>query len=53
MDTDSFVLIINTSGNIKDLLTLNLMFDLSNLNKNHEIFADRNNKLIERCKKNS
>ena len=46
MDTDSFVLSVNTKEIIKDLKKLEDMFDFSNLDKNHELFSNKNNKVI-------
>ena len=37
MDTDSFVLIVKTKDIIKDLKTIEDIFDFSNLDKNHEL----------------
>ena len=42
MDTDSFVLSVNTKDIIKDFRKLEDMFDLSNLDKNHELFSNKN-----------
>ena len=39
MDTDSFVLSINTKDIIKDLKNLEDIFDFSNLDQNHELFS--------------
>ena len=44
MDTDSFVLSVNTKDIIKDLKNLEDLFDFSNLNKNHELFSKKNKK---------
>ena len=41
MDTDSFVLSVNTKDNIKDLKNLEDLIDFSNLNENHEIFSKK------------
>ena len=41
MDTDSFVLSINTKDIIKDLKKLEDIFDFSNLNKNHDLFSNK------------
>ena len=46
MDTDSFVLSVNTKDIIKDLKKLEDMFDFSNLDENHELFSNKNEKLI-------
>ena len=44
MDTDSFMLSINTKDIIKDLRNLEVIFDFSNLDKNHELFSKKNKK---------
>ena len=41
MDTDSFVLSLNTKDIIKDLKNLENIFDFSNLDKNHELFSKK------------
>ena len=41
MDTDSFVLSVNTKDIIKDLKNLEDIFDFSNLDKNHELFSQK------------
>ena len=46
MDTDSFVLSVNTKDIIKDLKNLEDIFDFSNLNQNHELFSNKNKKVI-------
>ena len=46
MDTDSFVLSVNTNDIIKDLKNLEDIFDFSNLDENHEIFNIKNKKVI-------
>ena len=46
MDTDSFVLSVNTKDNIKDLKILEDIFDFSNLDENHELFSNENKKVI-------
>ena len=46
MDTYSFVLSVNTKDIIKDLENLENIFDFSNLDKNHEIFSEKNKKVI-------
>ena len=50
MDTDSFVLSINTKDIIKDLINLEDIFNSSNLDKDHEIFSNKNKKLIGKFK---
>ena len=46
MDTDSFVLSVNTKDIIKNLKNLEDIFDFSNLDKNHELFSNKNKKVI-------
>ena len=46
MDTDSFVLSVNTKNIIKDLRNLEDIFDFSNLDKTHELFSNKNKKVI-------
>ena len=46
MDTDSFILSVNTNDIIKDLKNLEDIFDFSNLDKNHELFSNKNKKLL-------
>ena len=46
MDTDSFVLSVNTKDIIIDLKNLEDIFDFSNLNENHELFSNKNKKVI-------
>ena len=41
MDTDSFVLSLNTKDIIKDLKNLENIFDFSNLDENHEVFSKK------------
>ena len=50
MDTDSFVLSVNTKDIIKDLKNLADMFDFSNLDKNHELYSNKNKKVIRKFK---
>ena len=50
MDTDSFVLSFNTKDIIKDLRNLEYFFDYSNLDKNHELFSNKNKKAIGKFK---
>ena len=50
MDTDSFVLSVNTKDIIKDLKNLEDIFDFSNLDKNHELFSNKNKKIIGKFK---
>ena len=46
MDTDSFVLSVNTKEIIKDLKNLEDLFDFSNLDENHELFSNKNKKVF-------
>ena len=46
MDTDSFMLSVKTKGNIKEIKNLEDIFDFSNLDENHELFSNKNKKLI-------
>ena len=50
VDTDSFVLSLNTKDNITVLKSLKDIFDFSNLDKNHELFSDKNKKVIGKIK---
>ena len=50
MDTESFVLSVNTRDNIKDLKNLEDIFAFSNLDENHELFSTKNKKVIGKFK---
>ena len=50
MDTDSFVLSVNTQNIIQDLHNLKDLFDFSNLDKNHELFSNENKKFLVNLK---
>ena len=50
MDCDSFVLSIETQNIINDLKNLENLFDFSNLNKNHELFSNKNKKVVGKFK---
>ena len=50
MDADSFVLSVNTKDIIKDLKTLEDIFDFSNLDENHELISNKNKKVIGNLK---
>ena len=50
MDTDSFILKVNTKDIIKDLKNLGDIFDFSNLDENHELFSNKNKKVIGKFK---
>ena len=46
MDTDSYVLSVNTKDITRDLKNLEVIFDFSNLDENHELFSNKNKKAI-------
>ena len=50
MDTDSFVLSVNTKDIVNDLKNLEDLFDFSNLDEKHEIFSNKNKKAIGKFK---
>ena len=50
MDTDSFILSVYTKDIIKYLKNLEDIFDVSNLDKNHEHFSNENKKVIGKFK---
>ena len=50
VDTDGMILSMKTEDIIKDLKNLEDIFDLSNLDENHEIFSERNKKVIGKFK---
>ena len=50
MVTDSFILTVNTEKIIKDIKNLEDIFDCSNLDKNHEIISNKNEKLLKEFK---
>ena len=50
MDTNSFVLSVNTKDVIKDFKNLEDIFDFSNLDKTHELFSNKNKKVIGKFK---
>ena len=50
MDTESFVLSVSTKDIIKDLKTLEDMFDFRNLDENHELFSNKNKIVIGKFK---
>ena len=50
MDTDSFVLSVNTKDIIKNLKNLEDIFDSSNLDENNELFSNKNKKVIGKFK---
>ena len=50
MDTDSFVLSVNTKDIIKDLKNLEDIFDFSNLDMNHDLYSNKNKRVIGKFK---
>ena len=48
--TDSFVLSVITKRIIKDLKSLEDLFDFSNLNKDHDFFSNKNKEVIGKFK---
>ena len=50
MDTDSFLIKVNTKDIIKALKYLEDIFDFSNLDKNHELFSNKNKKVTDKLK---
>ena len=50
MDCDSFVLSIKTQNLIDDLRNLGDLFDFSNLDTNHELFSNKNKKVVGKFK---
>ena len=46
MDCDSFVLSIKTQNKNNDLKNPEELFDFSNLNENHELFSNKNKKVV-------
>ena len=50
MDTESFILSVNTENIYKDSKILEYIFDFSNLDKNHELISKRNKKVIGKFK---
>ena len=50
IDTDGMILSMKTEKNIKDLKNLEDIFDFSNLGENHELFSERNKKVIGKFK---
>ena len=53
MDCDSFVLCIETQNIIIDLKNLEDLFYFSNLNKNYELFSNKNKKIVGKFKTES
>ena len=51
MDCDSFILSIKSENIIKDLKNLNNIFDCSNIDENHELYSEKNTKVLGKFKK--
>ena len=51
IDTDAFVVSMNTNDIVKEVKILEHIFDFSNLDKNHELFSKKNIKVIGKYKK--
>ena len=49
-DKDGMILSMNTKNIIKDLKNLEDIFDFSNLDENHELFSEKNKKVIGKLK---
>ena len=49
VDTDGMILSMKTE-NIKDLKKLEDIFDLSNLDENHELYSNKNEKVVGKFK---
>ena len=50
IDTDGMILSMNTKNKINDLKNLKDIFDFINLDENHELFSNRNKKVIGKHK---
>ena len=50
MDTDSFVLSVKTKDFIKGSKNLEDIFDFSNLDESHELFSNKNKKVVGKFK---
>ena len=50
MDTDSFVIGMNTKDTIENLKNLEDLVNFSNLNENHEFFSIKNEKVVGKFK---
>ena len=50
IDTDGMILSMKTKDIIKDLKNLENIFDFSNLDKNHELYSEKNKKVIGKFK---
>ena len=50
MDTDSFLIKVNTKDIIKDLQNLDDLFDFSSLCENYDLFSNKNREVIVKFK---
>ena len=50
IDTDAFVLSLNTESIIKDFKNLEIQFHLNNFDVNHELFSNKNKKKLVNLK---
>ena len=50
METDSFLLSVNRNDNIRDFKNLHDIFDISNIDGNHELFSNKNRKVVVKFK---
>ena len=50
VDTDGMILSMKTNDIIKDLKKLEIIFDFSNLDENHELFSNKNKKVFGKFK---
>ena len=50
IDTDGMILSMKTENNIKDLRNLEDIFDFSKFDENHELFSEKNKKVIGKFK---
>ena len=50
MDCDSFILSIKSENIIKDLKNLEDIFDFSNIDENHELYSEKNKKVLGKFK---
>ena len=50
MDTDSSILSVSIKNFTKDLKNLEDIFDFSNLDENHELFSNKNKKVVGKYK---
>ena len=48
LDTDAFVLSVNTEGIVEDLKNFEDVFDFSYINENHELFSNNNKEVIDK-----